>query len=450
MDLNGALAAAEGQTVQPGDFNVGSPRVTPTAPLAGGTSAGGQGPQPAPAVQPVQPGVSGHPQPAPANAGQPGASRPGSPAGGQPQPRTAAPFAGQQPGAGQAVPLTAQPAAGAAASTPWSLRQVAEQFGFDPSAMADDQAAWNQIASRLAQWNQSVQQNAQLAQYGQFYLANKARFDAMQQGGQVPSQQGVQGVQAQADPLKNLFGAPDGFNQDWLRIAQLDPQTGKHVVPWGYDPSIGPKVDQYVEWRRKAFEQFLQDPMSMLEKGLTPLIQREAQKIAQQSVGGFGDQQFATQYVESQPWMFQKDTEGRQLMDPATGQRLLSPMGLKFRQYVQVAERMGITDIRQQAVQATAMVERDAALWQLQQLQANSGQQAAGGNPPVQGQSPGTTNAQQQANALQLNGARRIAGGGANSNAQQPAAPAGGTRRPLGRGALRNRLAGALQQANIN
>lgn len=456
MDLNGALAAAEGQTVHPGDFNVGTQRTSAAAPLAGG-SGGQPTPQPA-AAQPGQPGVAGTPQPAPAGAGQPGAARPGSPAGGQPQPRPAAPTAGQQPGAGFGVPSPAQPAAGAAASTPWSLRQVAQEFGFDPAGMADDQAAWNAIAQRLATWNQSVQQNAQLAQYGQFYLANKAKFDQLTAAGATPQQAagaiqgGAGGGAIPADPGKNLFGAPSDFNPEWLKIVQLDPQTGKYVVPWGYDPSIGPKVDQYVSWRKEAFEKFLADPMSMLEKGIVPLIQQEAAKLAQQQVGGYADQQFAVSYVQSQPWMFQKNEQGQQLQDPVSGQPLLTPMGLKFRQYVQVAERQGIRDIRQQATWATAMVERDAAIWQLQQISAG-GQQAVagaagGGNPPAAG-TPAQTNAAQQAAALQLNGARRIAGGGASGVAQTPQAQAG-SKRPLGRGALRNRLAGALQQAGVN
>jgi hypothetical protein len=450
MDMTEALNAAAGQTVQPGDFNVGTQRTTPSAPLASG-SGSGSGPAPAPQPAAAQPGSPGGPAPAPAG-GQPGAARPGSPAGGQPQPRPAAPFAGQQPASGQAVSPPGQPAAGAAASTPWSLRQVAQELGFDPAQMADDQAAWNQISGRLAQWNQSVQQNAQLAQYGQFYLANKAKFDAMLQQGATPQQAAgaiQQGQQAAAaDPMKNLFKAPD-FNPEWLKQVSFDPQTGKAVVPMGYDPGIGPKVDNYVAWRREAFEKFLQDPMAMLREGIVPLIQQEAQKLAQQQVGGYADQQFAVSYVNSQPWMFQKDNAGNQVQDPTTGQPLLTPLGLKFRQYVSVAERQGIRDVRQQASWATAMVERDAALWQLQQMQGGGNPTpAAGGGTPAAG-TPAATNAEQQAAALRMNGARRIAGGGGQAAPNQPATPAA-PKRPMGRGALRNRLAGALQQAGIN
>ena len=355
---------------------------------------------------------------------------------------------------------------GAAASPvpagPWTLRSQLQQIGFDTSQMADDQAAWSALAGRLAQWNQSQQQNAQLAQYGQFYLANKARFDALQQQGQGQGQPGVAqpGMQpgvgqpgVAQDKTKNLFGSPE-FNPEWMKIVQFDPNTGKAVVPLGYDPSIGPKVDQYVAWRKDAFEKFLQDPISMLKDGLMPLIQQEAQKLAGQAVGGFSDQQFATQYVNSQPWMFQQDAQGNRVFDPVTGQPLLTPGGLRFRNYVEVATRQGIAGVREQAMWATAMVERDALIWQLQQAQAGQAQPGQAQPGQVQqGQAqpgtPGAVNAQQQAAALQMNGARRIAGSGANSTPQAPAAPAQ-PRRPLGRGALRSRLAGALQQAGIN
>src|SRR6516165_9049266 len=122
MDLSNALAAAEGQTVQPGDFNSGTQRTSAASPMAS--------PQPA-APQPAPQPAAGQPVP------QPAPAQPIGPRSGVPQPQPAAPSAGQPRGPAPASPSPGQPAMGAAASPapagPWTLRSQLQQIGFDTS-----------------------------------------------------------------------------------------------------------------------------------------------------------------------------------------------------------------------------------------------------------------------------------------------------------------------------
>jgi hypothetical protein len=326
------------------------------------------------------------------------------------------------------------------------------------SGFTDDASAWQALSGRLAQQQQVNQQMAEYARWGQYYVANQRQIQEALARGQgqptpvpTPGSPGSVGGAAQQE---DWWKAP-AWNPENEKYISFDPATGAPVVPIGMDPSIAKQYLDYKTWQRETVEKFFRDPIGTLKPGLEQLIRSEAQKIAGQQVAGYGDQQFAQNYVASQPWMFAKDQAGNVQTD-YLGQPLLTPAGSKFKHYLEYAQRSGIQDIRAQQQWAYGMVERDALAWQLQQYQA--GQQPGGqpgGPAPAAGQpgaqlTPQQIQQQQQQAALNLGGARHIPGSGAQGNNPAPTPGNGGVpRKPIGRNALVNRLQGALQEKGI-
>lgn len=520
VDLSQAAAMAGDQPVQPGDgtFRSGTPRSIgdlsgqgpPANNPAGPATQPGIPSGPSPGTHPGHQGVPRQPMPAtptgpqpqPAGQGAPRQPQPQpaahvSPQGGQPQWGIGGPqYAGPQP-AGQGQPGYGGQGQGV---QDWTLRGELERLGWDASQFQDDRSAFQALSQQLAQRQQQFDQMQQLAQYGQFYLANMQDFQrglSMVRGqpqGQGVQGQPAQGVQGQQAPPKDDWWKAPEYDQSWESIVRYDPQTQSFIVPMGHDPAIGVKYGKYKEWQRDTMQKMLQDPIGTLKPGLERLVEEKARSLAQQQVSTYDDNQFAQAYVQSQPWMFQKHPNG-QVAVGMDGRPLLTHAGQRFQSYVMHAEQSGVKDVRAQQQWAYGQLERDALNVQLQQMQQflsnpqaianyyhqltaqqqqqqqgqNQGVQGQGQNwqqpfnqtvapgsfQPVQGQgqqqqqvqSPQDINAAQRQAALNLQGARHISGSG-SQGANPPASP-NAPRRAIGRSALVGRLTNALQQNGI-
>lgn len=247
-------------------------------------------------------------------------------------------------------------AAGAVADPGYtSIRDAARQFGVDLGGFPDDQAALQYMVSSF----QQAQQLQHLAQYGQQYLQHASQFQQwlqQQRSDQRPEPAG-----------KNPFGLPE-YDQNWLRLLEKDPVTGKVTGP----PDILEKVRQYQLAKESVEEKFWNDPQSFLGPMIQDSVQKQAREIAQAQLGQYQDQQFAQQFVsQNAGWIYQQNG-GQPVRDPMTGQPILSDQGRRFQQYVEASERAGVRDVRAQQEFALAAVQRDYALQALQQLQSQS------------------------------------------------------------------------------
>lgn len=236
---------------------------------------------------------------------------------------------------------------------------LADQFT-DEHALLQHLLIQRQQAQQVQPWLQQFQQNQ--PQFQEFLRTRQAA------------------EQQQRDkPWFDKFWQPPEFNRQWERLITRDANGNLSVVP-GADPGIIAKYQAYQQFRSQAADRLMENPFTFFEEPVKQLAQQMAQQEIQRHLGGYKDQQFATQFIETNPWLYQRDPSGNALVNPATGDRVLSREGQAFKGYVEHAQaRLGINDIRGQQEFALAMVQRDAALAQIKTAppQTPAQQQAA-------------------------------------------------------------------------
>ena len=107
-------------------------------------------------------------------------------------------------------------------------------------------------------------------------------------------------------------------------------------------------LENYLQHRAEFAQNFLNNP----EEALGPMIQQQAQQIAQQMMEDEFFNRDEQQYVstletENADWLYESDG------------KTPTQEGLAVQQYIQQAAEMGITGVEQRWQYATALVERD-------------------------------------------------------------------------------------------
>jgi hypothetical protein len=146
----------------------------------------------------------------------------------------------------------------------------------------------------------------------------------------------------------------------------------------GAPPEIAAKVNAYVDWKKR----FDANPAAVLN----PMVESRASEIARQQVQQyFAEQTRATAINEiataNAAWLYQKDATGRPIVNPVTGQRMMTPVGAAYMGNLQVLQQSGVTDPRMQ----------DRLAQQLTRAQfAQQGQQGQAAGQSFQTQQAGT------------------------------------------------------------
>lgn len=289
------------------------------------------------------------------------------------QPATEA-ISGTGTGAGPGVPTAAEAL---------SVRDALASYGLDLRTQFQDDHAALQHLVMLARQAASQQP---LVQYGQQYVQHAGEFQAYLR--QKQEQQAAQQAQQQS-----WWKAPE-YDPTWSRRLTRDPQTGEIRALPGEPPDLVQKYLAWAEHQRSFLDKFAQDPIQAIKPGIEQVVQDTAQRLMQQQLAAYQERQQAEQFLaQNADWMFARDAQGQPLVNPATQQPALSPLGQQFAGYVFEAERMGLGDTASQQKYALAALQRDylAAKYQ-QQAQPAAGdaakqqflQQAqAGARPPV-------------------------------------------------------------------
>ena len=245
--------------------------------------------------------------------------------------------------------------AGGQPSTGWkSVRDAAYgMFGLDLRQMPSDEAALRHLIGQATQ--------AQQAQaYANRYLQHAQAFE------QYLSQQ-----QAAQQPAKPSFWNPPEFNPAWRGLVTKDPDTGEMRLAPGAPPDILPKMLAYDQYRRDFADRLLSDPVTTLKPFVEDVAKEIAQGMIGQTMGSYQDQVWTDNFIQqNSTWLHARDDKGQVVMDPFSRKPLLSPVGERFRSYVEQLHQSGVTNIRIQEQQARALVERDVAMAQLAQIQA--------------------------------------------------------------------------------
>lgn len=241
---------------------------------------------------------------------------------------------------------------------------MARGLGIDLSQYQDDQAALRHLADGYRQ----AQANAQLARYGQQYLQVAPEFQQWQQERerQAREQQGAQ----------KKWWEPPEFDPRWRGQVTRDEQGNLVPVP-GAPADVVAKFQKYGQWLLDQQDKFWADPVGAIKPGIEELVGQMIEQRTQQAVQQYHEQQASNSYVaQNAGWLFQVDPQTRQpVVNPQTGQRVLSPYGQSFAAYViQAEQQLGIRNVDHQRRYAQAMVERDILI--AGQGQSQAAQQA--------------------------------------------------------------------------
>ncbi len=278
----------------------------------------------------------------------------------------AAPPAASPPSAAPSpAPAAASPAGGGGAAPPSAavvgVRDALKEYGLDLSSLSDDRAALAALAN-------GYRQAQQLSPIAQQYMQHQTQFQA------YLAQQQEAERQRQAQQAQSWWKAPE-FDPGWRNQIVKDPVTGKLVPAEGASPDIVQKYMQAMQHTQGFFDKFAFDPIGTIRPGIEEVVREVAQQLMQQQMGGYQEQQFAKSWVqENSSWIHARNEQGQLIPDPQTGMPALSPLGQRFRDHVQTAERMGIQSAQGMQEYALRMVQNDYLMATRQQQPAQPGQ----------------------------------------------------------------------------
>ena len=252
---------------------------------------------------------------------------------------------------GAAAAATADPNSGAsAAAQQWqSIREAAQQYGyqFDPG-IADDRAA---LAHLIQQANAARQANY-YAQVGQAIVPHAAEVQQFLQQRQQPKAE------------KSPWDEPE-FNPKWSALVQFDPQSGAYIGKASNVPAeVVRAANDYAAWR----DRIERDPVGfqnhVFETKFAPkirdMIQAEKETIRREAIVDNIVKQNAS-------WLYQRGEDGSTIFGQ-NGQPVLSPAGQRYAQMIQRVSRLGVKDPEQQDALA-----REYVALEIQAAQAQSG-----------------------------------------------------------------------------
>ena len=218
----------------------------------------------------------------------------------------------------------------------------------------------------------NLQQYQQLIPYAQEYMEHKAAFDNWRNGQAQPQQAQAPAPQAPQQEERAPWLGPE-VKPEHKRYLVKD-ENGRDAIAENAPLDARYSLENYLQHRADFAQNFLNNP----EEALGPMIQQQAQQIAQQMIEeemGSRDEHSYISGLEEQnkDWLYEADGSTP------------TKEGLAIQQYIQSAAAMGIDGAEQRWEYATAMVERDLMLRVSEsEKQAQQAQQFQQSLPPQQ------------------------------------------------------------------
>ena len=218
----------------------------------------------------------------------------------------------------------------------------------------------------------NLQQYQQLIPYAQEYMEHKEAFDNWRNGQAQPQQAQAPAPQAPQEEERAPWLGPE-VKPEHKRYLVKD-ENGRDAIAENAPLDARYSLENYLQHRADFAQNFLNNP----EEALGPMIQQQAQQIAQQMIEeelGSRDEHAYIQGLEEQnkDWLYEADG------------KTPTKEGLAIQQYIQSAIDIGIVGVEQRWEYATAMVERDLMLRVSEsEKQAQQAQQFQQSLPPQQ------------------------------------------------------------------
>jgi hypothetical protein len=218
---------------------------------------------------------------------------------------------------------------------------VAKALGYKSDTYGDDESFLRAMVAGEQTLKRQLEEAKQLAQYGQLYLQNLPQKPA------EPDK---------PDPFA-AYKAPE-FNNAWLSMVERTADGNIQLRP-GADPSILPKIHAYQQYRDEVAQKLTTDPMGYLKPIIEHYAGEKAQALVEQQFAKMQADQYANSVIQQNAdWMCQKDSNGRYLLNPATGMPMLSQAGERYAFYVKKAADRGMPQ-DMQVEYANALLSRD-------------------------------------------------------------------------------------------
>ena len=218
----------------------------------------------------------------------------------------------------------------------------------------------------------NLQQYQQLIPYAQEYMQHKDAFDQWRNGQSQQAQPQQPAQQAPKQEERAPWLGPE-VKPEHKRYLVKD-ENGRDAIAENAPLDARYSLENYLQHRADFAQNFLNNP----EEALGPMIQQQAQQIAQQMIEeelGSRDEHSYISSLEEQnkDWLYEADGTTP------------TKEGLAIQQYIQSAVELGINGAEQRWEYATAMVERDLMLRVSEsEKQAQQAQQFQQSLPPQQ------------------------------------------------------------------
>lgn len=231
-----------------------------------------------------------------------------------------------------------------------------------------------EIAGRLYQSMQREQQAVRaLQQYQSIvpaaseYLSNREQY---QQWLQSRSQQQASPAPQASQQQEQSWWNPPKVNDAYRNYLVRD-QNGREVIAEGAPLEAQHQLQAYQAYKADFAQKFLNDPQGALGPMIEKIVASRAQEIAESQLSGFKEESLVQQIeAENRDWLYDQ-----------TGN--VSREGLLVQKFIEDARGLGIKGAKARWEYATAMVERELALSNLQTVQQQPPQPAPQVAAPV-------------------------------------------------------------------
>lgn len=225
------------------------------------------------------------------------------------------------------------------------------QPGFEGASDEDIVSRIQQSMAREQQAYRALQQYQSVIPAASEYLSNRELFEQWKQSRNQPQAAPMAQPQPQKDPWWNPPKVKDSYRQYITRD-----ENGREVISEQAPLEARHALAEYQAYKADFARKFLEDPQGALGPMVEQIVSDRAQKIAEQQITGLKEETFVSQIEqENKDWLY--DQEGR-----------VSREGLLVQKYIEDARGQGINGAKARWDYATAMVERDLALANLQNL----------------------------------------------------------------------------------
>ena len=218
----------------------------------------------------------------------------------------------------------------------------------------------------------NLQQYQQLIPYAQEYMEHKEAFDNWRNGQTQPQQAPAPTPQAPQTEERAPWLGPE-VKPEHKRYLVKD-ENGRDAIAENAPLDARYSLENYLQHRADFAQKFLDNP----QEALGPMVQHQAQQIAQQMIEEELCSRDEHQYIQgleeqNKDWLYEADGTTP------------TKEGLAIQKYIQSAAQMGIDGAEQRWEYATSMVERDLMLRVSEsEKQAQQAQQFQQSLPPQQ------------------------------------------------------------------